>query len=64
MNELNSAAVGIVEKCITGYLMEVWVTLFVGRGKAALAFPYAVNRVIHGGIASYALLCDAILRKI
>ena len=24
--------------CITGCLMELWVTLFAGRGKAALCF--------------------------
>ena len=34
--ERDSVAVGIVEMCITGYLMELWVTLFAGRGKAAL----------------------------
>jgi len=27
---------GFVGMCITGYLMELWVTLFAGRGKAAL----------------------------
>ena len=27
---------GFVEMCITGCLMELWVTLFAGRGKAAL----------------------------
>ena len=32
----NSAVVGIVGMCITGCLMELWVTLFAGRGKAAL----------------------------
>ena len=38
MNEMDSAGVGIVEMCITGYLMELWVTMFAGRGKAALCF--------------------------
>ena len=28
----------IMEMCITGYLMELWVTMFAGRGKAALCF--------------------------
>ena len=32
----NFVVVGIVGMCITGYLMELWVTLFAGRGKAAL----------------------------
>ena len=27
---------GFVGMCITGCLMELWVTLFAGRGKAAL----------------------------
>ena len=27
---------GFVVMCITGCLMELWVTLFAGRGKAAL----------------------------
>jgi hypothetical protein len=36
MNERDSVAVGIVGMCITGYLMELWVTLFAGYGKAAL----------------------------
>ena len=34
--ERDSVVVGIVGMCITGYLMELWVTLFAGRGKAAL----------------------------
>ena len=34
--ERDSAVVGIVGMCITGCLMELWVTLFAGRGKAAL----------------------------
>ena len=38
MNEMDSAGVGIVEMCITGYLMELWVTMFAGRGKAVLCF--------------------------
>ena len=29
--------------CITPRLMELWATLFAGCGKAAFAFPYAVN---------------------
>ena len=32
----DSVVVGIVRMCITGCLMELWVTLFAGRGKAAL----------------------------
>ena len=28
----------VVEKCITAYFMELWVTMFAGRGKAALCF--------------------------
>ncbi len=35
-DEWGSVVVGIVGMCITGYLMELWVTLFAGRGKAAL----------------------------
>ena len=35
-NEMDSAVVGIVGMCITGCLMVLWVTLFAGRGKAAL----------------------------
>ena len=35
-NKRESVVVGIVGMCITGYLMELWVTLFAGRGKAAL----------------------------
>jgi hypothetical protein len=34
--ERDSVVVGIVGMCITGCLMELWVTLFAGRGKAAL----------------------------
>ena len=30
------AVVGAVGMCITGYLVELWVILFAGRGKAAL----------------------------
>ena len=37
MNERDSVVIGIVGMCITGCLMELWVTLFAGRGKAALA---------------------------
>ena len=59
MNEMDSVGVGIVEMCITGYLMELWATPFAGCGKAALAFPYAVNGVVHSGIASYAHFHDA-----
>ncbi|WP_277934968.1 hypothetical protein [Parablautia intestinalis] len=33
----DSVVVGIVGMCITGCLMELWVTLFAGRGKAALS---------------------------
>ena len=41
--------------------MELWATLFAGCGKAALAFPYAVNGVVHDGMGSYAHFHDAIL---
>lgn len=34
-NERDSVVVGIVGMRITGYLMELWVTLFAGREKAA-----------------------------
>ena len=34
--ERDSVVVGIVGMCITGCLMKLWVTLFAGRGKAAL----------------------------
>ena len=40
--------------CITPRLMELWATLFAGCGKAAFAFPYAVNGVVHSGMGSYA----------
>lgn len=33
---MDFVAAGIVGMCITGCLMELWVTLFAGRGKAAL----------------------------
>ena len=40
MNERGGALfavlVGIVEMCITALHMELWETLFAGRGKAAL----------------------------
>jgi hypothetical protein len=36
-NERISVVVGIVGMCITGCLLELWVTLFAGRGKAALS---------------------------
>ena len=36
MNEDDSVVVGIVGMCITGCLLELWITLFVGRGKAGL----------------------------
>ncbi|MCM1237204.1 MAG: hypothetical protein NC489_44620 [Ruminococcus flavefaciens] len=35
-NERDSVVVGIVGMCITGCLMELWVTLFAECGKAAL----------------------------
>ncbi len=59
MLDVSSRRSSIVEKCITGYLMELWVTLFTGRGKH-FAFPCVANRVIHDTIASYALFHDAI----
>ncbi len=36
-NGKDSVVVGIVGMCITGCLMELWVTLFAGRGKVALS---------------------------
>ena len=45
--------------CITPRLMELWATLFAGCGKAAFAFPYAVNGVVHSGMGSYAHFHDA-----
>ena len=36
-NERDFVVVGIVGMCITGCFMELWVTLFAGRGKAALS---------------------------
>ena len=47
--------------CITLCLMELWATLFAGCGKAAFAFPYAVNGVVHSGMGSYAHFHDAFL---
>ena len=47
--------------CITPRLMELWATLFAGCGKAAFAFPYAVNGVVHSGMGSYAYFHDAFL---
>ena len=41
--------------------MELWAALFAGCGKAALAFPYAVNGVVHSGMGSYAHFHDAFL---
>jgi len=35
-NERDFVVVGIVGMCITGCLMELWVTLFAECGKAAL----------------------------
>ena len=37
-------AVGIVGMCITALLMELWETLFAGRGKAALCFSMCCER--------------------
>lgn len=54
MNEMDSVAIGIVGMCITACFMELWVTMFAGRGKAVLCFPCDVNIVIHDIIGSYA----------
>ena len=54
-----SSALGVM--CITPCLMELWATLFAGCGKAALAFPYAVNGVVHSGMGCYAHFHDAFL---
>ncbi len=35
---------GFVEKCITANLMELWVTLFAGRGKAVLCFSMSCEQ--------------------
>lgn len=58
-----SVVVGVVGMWVTGCLMELWETLFAGRGKAALAFPCAVNGVFHSGIACYPHFHDAVLRR-
>ena len=50
--------------CITPRLMELWATLFAGCGKAAFAFPQAVNGVFHSSIASYAHFHDADLKNL
>ena len=42
--------------------MELWETLFAGCGKAAFAFPQAVNGGFHSSIASYAHFHDAGLK--
>ena len=44
---------------VTGCLMELWKTLFAGRGKAVLAFPCPVNGVFHSAIACYPHFHDA-----
>ena len=48
MNEREGAVfvvtVGIVGMCITALLMELWETLFAGRGKAALCFSMCCER--------------------
>lgn len=55
--------VGVVVMCMTGFPMKLWETLFAGCGKAALAFPCAVNRAFHDGIACYAHFHNAILSR-
>ena len=42
--ERDSVVVGIVGMCITALLMELWETLFAGRGKAALCFSMCCER--------------------
>ena len=60
MNEGDSVVVGIVGMCITGYgivgnsVCRTW-------ENCTLAFPCAVNRVIHDSIASYAHFHNACL---
>lgn len=44
-----------MKKCITAYLMELWVIMFADVGKLYFAFPYAVNLSFPDEIASYAL---------
>lgn len=41
--------------------LALWATLFAGCGKAAFAFPCAVNGVVHSGMGSYTHFHDAIL---
>ena len=53
-NGLDSVAAGEWEMCVTGHAAKLWEMLFAGCGKAALAFPQAVNSIFHGGAASYA----------
>ena len=38
------AVASIVGMCITGYLMELWVTMFAGRGKVVLCFSMSCER--------------------
>ena len=47
--------------CVTSRLMELWAAPFAGCGKAALAFSYAVNGVVHSGMGSYAHFHDVFL---
>ncbi len=54
-----SVVAGVVGMWVTGCLMELWETLFAGRGKAVLAFPCAVNGVFHSAIACYPHFHDA-----
>lgn len=54
-----SVVAGVVGMWVTGCLMELWETLFAGRGKAVLTFPCAVNGVFHSAIACYPHFHDA-----
>ncbi len=37
---------GFVEMCITGCLMELWVTLFAGRGKLHFSFSMLLSSTL------------------
>ncbi len=62
---MDSVGVGIVEMSYNW--LRSWncgKPLFAGCGKAAFAFPQAVNGVFHSSIASYAHFHDADLKNL
>ena len=42
-----SVVVGVVGMWVTGCLMELWETLFAGRGKAAQCFTARIRSTLH-----------------